>query len=180
MPTGTSKSSSCDELLVRAGHRIARAALTRHSHIFCLQCADILGLARAISGHRVCPACKSELDNPDDCAVAQLSPPPDYKSSILCGLTPSDIMECTSKGLEFFTYQAAQEMQVAPSSAHEIQIVLTRIRAFQLHVRSNATAKCAEYKKELVQVETNAKGTIDALEDQLKSSYRTTNNDAHS
>jgi E3 ubiquitin-protein ligase CCNP1IP1 len=83
-----------------------------YSHIFCLQCADVLGLARAVNGRRICPACKAKLDNPDDCAVAQLDPSEDYKGSILCGLTPSDIMECATKALEFFTYQATQEMRV--------------------------------------------------------------------
>lgn len=82
------------------------------SHIFCLQCADVLGLARAVNGKRVCPACDTELVEPDDCAVAQLQPATDYKGSILCGLTPSDIMECATKGIAFFTYQTTQEMQV--------------------------------------------------------------------
>ena len=80
------------------------------SHIFCLQCADTLGLARAVNGRRICPACDQELVNPDDCAVAQLQPSDDYKGSILCGLTPSDIMDCASRALAFFTYQATQEM----------------------------------------------------------------------
>jgi E3 ubiquitin-protein ligase CCNP1IP1 len=69
-----------------------------------------LGIARAVNGQRICPACENVLDKPNDCAVAQLRPEEDYKGSILCGLSPSDIMECASRAITFFTYQSTQEM----------------------------------------------------------------------
>jgi E3 ubiquitin-protein ligase CCNP1IP1 len=61
-------------------------------------------------GQRKCPACKANLDSPDDAVLASLNPTEDYKTSILSGLNPTIIMEITGRGLGFWNYQMAQEM----------------------------------------------------------------------
>ena len=88
----------------------ARAVVTTCSHIFCLPCSEKLSLANANGKPRVCPACDTQLSNPDDAVVTQLNPTEDYKTSVLSGLSPSIIMECAGRGLSFYSYQTTQEM----------------------------------------------------------------------
>ena len=83
---------------------------TLYSHIFCVPCSESLGLYASGVDIRICPACQNELGNPDDAVVTQLNPTEDYKTSVLSGLNPSLIMECASRGMAFFQYQASQEM----------------------------------------------------------------------
>lgn len=83
--------------------------LTRStSHIFCLNCAQALGIA--VNGVKICPACESELPNQDDAVVTSLNPSEEYKTSVLSGLNPSIIMECAGRALGFYCYQTSQEM----------------------------------------------------------------------
>ncbi|KAL3459448.1 hypothetical protein BJX64DRAFT_301283 [Aspergillus heterothallicus] len=87
-----------------------RAIVTTCSHIFCLQCAEGLGLSRPIGGERRCPACETTLNNPDDAVSTLLRPTEDYKTSVLSGLDPTTIMECAGRALTFWTYQTTQEI----------------------------------------------------------------------
>lgn len=80
------------------------------SHIFCVPCSDSLGLSGSAVGIRICPACETQLGNPDDAVVTQLNPTEDYKTSVLSGLHPNLIIECASRGVSFFQYQTSQEM----------------------------------------------------------------------
>jgi E3 ubiquitin-protein ligase CCNP1IP1 len=81
-----------------------------HSHIFCVPCSDTLSLSSTADGLRECPACNTQLANPDDAVVTQLNPTEDYKTSVLSGLSPTIIMECCSRGLSFYQYQVTQEV----------------------------------------------------------------------
>lgn len=87
-----------------------QAVVTTCSHIFCIPCAGRLGLTEARDGHRVCPACATQLVNPDDAVITSLNPTEDYKTSILSGLSPTIIMECAGRRLAFWAYQMVQEM----------------------------------------------------------------------
>ncbi|RHZ63680.1 hypothetical protein CDV55_107251 [Aspergillus turcosus] len=87
-----------------------QAVVTTCSHIFCLPCADTLGLSRPTHGERRCPACQTVLVNPDDAASTVLNPSEDYKTSVLSGLDPNTIMECASRALVFWAYQTTQEI----------------------------------------------------------------------
>ncbi|EMC91898.1 hypothetical protein BAUCODRAFT_58923, partial [Baudoinia panamericana UAMH 10762] len=87
-----------------------RAVVTTCSHIFCIACSESLGLANANGAVRTCPACDTQLANPDDAVVTQLNPTEDYKTSVLSGLSPSIIMECAGRGLSFYSYQTTQEI----------------------------------------------------------------------
>lgn len=99
----------CNSLKCRNQLR-ERAVVTTCSHIFCIACSDALNLSNATNGARICPACETQLTNPDDAVVTQLNPTEDYKTSVLSGLSPSIIMDCASRGLSFYTYQTTQEM----------------------------------------------------------------------
>jgi len=99
----------CNSLKCRAQFK-DRAVVTTCSHIFCVPCSESLGLANADSNTRVCPACETQLTNPDDAVVTTLNPSEDYKTSVLSGLSPTVIMECAGRALSFYSYQAAQEM----------------------------------------------------------------------
>ena len=107
--------SSCgegcsDDLLVRCLHLTVVALVDNCSHIFCLRCADDLGLTRAAAGERSCPACNQHLPNNDDAVTTSLQPTEDYKTSVLSGLDPTTIMECAGRAFAFWSYQTAQEM----------------------------------------------------------------------
>lgn len=99
----------CNSLKCR-GQLTDRAVVTTCSHIFCVPCSESLGLAHPNGNVRVCPACETQLSNPDDVVVAHLNPTEDYKTSVLSGLSPTIIMECAGRGLSFYSYQTTQEM----------------------------------------------------------------------
>ncbi|KAI0173343.1 hypothetical protein GGR52DRAFT_590485 [Hypoxylon sp. FL1284] len=88
-----------------------QALVTTCSHIFCVDCAATLGLTGQRHEHRnSCPACGSRLTNPDDAVISNLNPSEDYKTSVLSGLSPNVIIECASRALSFWAYQASQEV----------------------------------------------------------------------
>lgn len=83
------------------------------SHIFCTECASQYGLTNASGRHEhrnSCPACSSNLTNPDDAVISNLNPSDDYKTSVLSGLSPNVIIECASRALSFWAYQTTQEV----------------------------------------------------------------------
>ncbi|KAK1766767.1 hypothetical protein QBC33DRAFT_540151 [Phialemonium atrogriseum] len=88
-----------------------RALVTTCSHIYCLDCAKGCGLtSQDLQPSRTCPACRSQLPNPDDVVISNLHPTEDYKTSVLSGLSPNIIMECSGKALSFWAYQMTQEI----------------------------------------------------------------------
>jgi hypothetical protein len=99
-----------DYLLVSQSPILRPQTLIHFSHIFCLRCADELGLTRAAAETRSCPACSQHLPNRDDAVTTVLQPTEDYKTSVLSGLDPTTIMECAGRALAFWSYQTAQEM----------------------------------------------------------------------
>lgn len=82
------------------------------SHIFCSECSHKSGLSQSREATRKCPACETPLPNADDVVTTVLKPTEDYKTSVLSGLDPATIMECASRGLDFWSYQTTQEMSV--------------------------------------------------------------------
>ncbi|KAJ5924536.1 cyclin [Penicillium verhagenii] len=87
-----------------------RAVVTTCSHIFCVGCADGLGLSHPTADDRRCPACSTVLSNPDDAVSTILNPTEDYKTSVLSGLDPNTVMECAGRALGFWAYQSTQEI----------------------------------------------------------------------
>ncbi|KAI6084795.1 hypothetical protein F4821DRAFT_261509 [Hypoxylon rubiginosum] len=88
-----------------------KALVTTCSHIFCIDCASRLGLTGQRYDHcKSCPACGAQLTNPDDAVISDLNPSEDYKTSVLSGLSPNVIIECASRALSFWAYQASQEV----------------------------------------------------------------------
>ncbi|KAM0548494.1 hypothetical protein ACHAPJ_009817 [Fusarium lateritium] len=84
----------------------------QHSiHIFCIECAQRLGVTGQEADRRnSCPACHSQLTNPDDAVIANLNPSEDYKTSVLSGLSPNIVMECAGRALSFWAYQTTQDI----------------------------------------------------------------------
>ncbi|EFQ33147.1 cyclin, partial [Colletotrichum graminicola M1.001] len=88
-----------------------QALVTTCSHIFCIECSNNHGLTGPVQERRgTCPACRSQLINPDDAVVTHLNLTEDYKTTILSGLSPNIIMECAGRALSFWAYQTTQEM----------------------------------------------------------------------
>ncbi|KAF1347987.1 hypothetical protein BDV97DRAFT_299117, partial [Delphinella strobiligena] len=119
------------------------------SHIFCVPCTDSLGLSGSSVGLRVCPACETQLGNPDDAVVTQLNPTEDYKTSVLSGLNPSLIMECASRGMSFSQYQTTQEIM------------------YQDYMAKSLTEKYATLSSQMDNVINDANGEITSLRDKL-------------
>lgn len=103
----------CNSLKCRA-QLDQKAVVTTCSHIFCVPCAESLGLASADATTRTCPACQTQLSNDDDVVVTELNPTEDYKTSVLSGLSPAIIIECAGRGMAFYHYQTTQEMYDEP------------------------------------------------------------------
>lgn len=132
MPYSVKREGSCHYMLVSSVSvlcfysHIVQTDFSRH--IFCLVCADKLGLSHQPSSGRQCPACQHTLVNPDDVASTILSPTEDYKASILSGLDPTTIMECAGRALMFWSYQATQEVYVMVGiSAGALQLLTSHL-----------------------------------------------------
>ncbi|CZR63206.1 related to lactose regulatory protein [Phialocephala subalpina] len=81
------------------------------SHVFCIDCSNQCQLSGQQHGqHRSCPACEAPLPNPDDVVITNLNPTEDYKTSVLSGLSPHIIMECSGRALGFWAYQTTTEI----------------------------------------------------------------------
>ncbi|KAF2746491.1 hypothetical protein M011DRAFT_487263 [Sporormia fimetaria CBS 119925] len=139
----------CNELKCRT-LLADQAVVTTCSHVFCTRCADSTNLARPPDATRSCPACSSSLLNPDDVVVAGLNPSEDYKTSVLSGFSPSIIMECASRGLQFYSYQSSQEI------------------LYQEHLAKSLTDKYATLNQQMDQLIHNANTQIKALQDKLQ------------
>lgn len=101
---------TCNNLKCRS-ELTDHALVTTCSHIFCVNCADSLGVTDQTANRRTsCPACKSQLSNPDDAVITNLKPSEEYKTSVLSGLSPNVIMECAGRALGFWAYQATQDI----------------------------------------------------------------------
>ncbi|KAF2719346.1 hypothetical protein K431DRAFT_331102 [Polychaeton citri CBS 116435] len=142
-----------------------RAIVTTCSHIFCERCAEAHllggtgdGGGSSKSHHqnlgsviRVCPACHTQLHNPDDAAVTNLNPAEDYKTSVMSGVSPTLIMECAGRGLNIYSYQVTQEVM------------------YQEHLARRLTDKYNKQSSELDKLVHDANSEIQTLHDQLAS-----------
>lgn len=142
----------CNELKCRTQLH-EQAVVTTCSHVFCPRCAEGSGLSSAPNANRQCPACGTALLNPDDVVVAVLNPAEDYKTSVLSGLSPTIIMECASRGLAFYSYQASQEI------------------IYQEHLAKNLTEKYATLSQQMDQLIQDANAQIRTLQEKVHSEY---------
>lgn len=88
-----------------------RALVTTCSHIYCIECAGLLQLVSRPFGS--CPACEGSVPagtSPQATSIVHLNPSDDFKSTVLSGLSPNDIIECAGRALSFWGYQTTQEM----------------------------------------------------------------------
>ncbi|KAI0380458.1 hypothetical protein F5Y04DRAFT_289435 [Hypomontagnella monticulosa] len=149
----------CNSLKCRKELR-DRALVTTCCHIFCIECAARLGLTG--QGHEQrnsCPACRTHLTNPDDAVISNLNPSEDYKTSVLSGLSPHIIIECASRALSFWAYQATQEV------------------IFQEHLGKALTEKYSNLSVHLDKVINDANSQITSLQDKLTRNLRRKNDE---
>jgi len=129
-----------------------RAVVTTCSHVFCIDCANQLQLAGQRQNQRlICPACDAHLPNPDDIIITNLNPTEDYKTSVLSGLSPNVIMECASRALAFWTYQATQEI------------------VYQEYLAKNLTDKYTSLNSQMDKVVNDANNEITKMQNQMSS-----------
>ncbi|KAF2706852.1 hypothetical protein K504DRAFT_470865 [Pleomassaria siparia CBS 279.74] len=139
----------CNDLKCR--HQLLdRAVVTTCSHVFCTRCADTTGLSRTSNSNRQCPACETQLMNPNDVVVQGLNPSEDYKTSVLSGLSPTVITEVASRGLAFYSYQASQEI------------------IYQEHLAKSLTDKFGDLNQNMDQLIHDANSQIQLLQDRIQ------------
>ncbi|KAF2226974.1 hypothetical protein BDZ85DRAFT_212309 [Elsinoe ampelina] len=114
------------------------AIVTTCSHIFCEPCAGDTGLITARLGTRNCPACQTQLNQPDDAMRSSMNPSEDYKTSVLSGLSPTIVMDCASKAMSFFNYQAVQEIMYQRAMTDQIASKLNRLGKEAQHMLNEA------------------------------------------
>ncbi|XP_030043384.1 E3 ubiquitin-protein ligase CCNB1IP1 [Microcaecilia unicolor] len=102
--------AACEDLLL-CNYRKCRVKLSGYawvtacSHVFC----DQHGSGEFSRSPAVCPACNSALSGKLDIVRTELSPSEEYKAMVLAGLRPEVILDISSRGLAFWTYQVYQE-----------------------------------------------------------------------
>ncbi|KAL1622562.1 hypothetical protein SLS56_008740 [Neofusicoccum ribis] len=119
------------------------------NHIFCITCSKELGLARADTAIRVCPACDTPLSNPDDAVETRLDPTEDYKTSVLSGLGPTIIMECAGRALAFYSYQTTQEIMYQEYLARSLTEKYTMLNVQMDKVVHDANSEIANLREKL-------------------------------
>ncbi|EXJ74749.1 uncharacterized protein A1O5_01444 [Cladophialophora psammophila CBS 110553] len=134
--------------VVELRSRQKRLSQLARMHIFCVPCAEKTGLSTAPRDQRRCPVCKTDLPNAHDAVRNLVNPPEDFKTSVLCGLDPATIMECTQRALSFWTYQNAQE------------------HAYQQHIARNLMQRYHQLNAEVERIVNDANTRIQALETQ--------------
>ncbi|KAJ4354574.1 uncharacterized protein N0V89_006311 [Didymosphaeria variabile] len=82
-----------------------------------------------------------------------LNPAEDYKTSVLSGLSPTIIMECASRGLAFYSYQASQEI------------------IYQEHLAKSLTEKYANLNQAMDKLIHEANAQIKSLQEKLQAMY---------
>lgn len=82
--------------------------------------------------------------------MAGLNPSEDYKTSVLSGLSPSIIMDCASRGLAFYSYQASQEI------------------IYQEHLAKSLTEKFAGLNQQMDTLINDANSQIKGLQDKVQ------------
>lgn len=128
-----------------------RALVTTCSHIFCVHCADSFGITDQSANRQTsCPACESQLPNPDDAVIATLNPSEDYKTSVLSGLSPNIIMECAGRALSFWAYQTTQDIY------------------FQQHLYKTMSDKFSSLRIEFDKAVNEANSDIEGLQQRLQ------------
>lgn len=170
MPCSIERESSRYHLLVSRPVVLARWSpkLTLPRHIFCLPCADKLGLPHPTPGGRRCPACQCALLNPDDAVSTILNPTEDYKTSVLSGLDPNTIMECAGRALMFWAYQTTQEMYVMVIHAPRSGLVTDEHNSFyQEFLGKTLTDKYTTLNTQMDKVVHNANSEISTLQSRL-------------
>lgn len=140
-------------------------------HIFCLPCAETLGLSHPSADPRQCPACQTLLTNPDDAAMTILNPTEDYKTSVLSGLDPNTIMECAGRAMLFWTYQTTQEMFDRTLHLIVMECRLTESSLYQEFLGKTLTEKYATLNTQMDKIIHNANAEISTLQTRLQGSY---------
>ncbi|KEP55472.1 zinc-RING finger protein [Rhizoctonia solani 123E] len=157
-----------------------KAIVTNCSHIFCIDCANEL-----FGTPQICPACESSLPEPgkyptspssfytnsalgmhsasnkrlQDCKFSFFLPDCAYPSkSVLSGLSPSIILEISSRAIAFWQYQIHQES------------------SFQAAILKNLNERNAHLQKQLDNVVREANSELGLLNNKLTGTTRLSTN----
>ncbi|EKG19201.1 Zinc finger RING-type protein [Macrophomina phaseolina MS6] len=156
-----------------------RAVVTTCSHIFCIDCTNELGLSKADSNIRVCPACDTPLTNPDDAVETRLDPTEDYKTSVLSGLSPTIIMECAGRALAFYSYQTTQEIMYQEYLANSLTEKYTALNAELDKVVHDANVEITNLRGKLQMAQQEQKRLDDEMHKMADAFREKSKNQAH-
>ncbi|KAJ5770140.1 Zinc finger RING-type [Penicillium nucicola] len=167
-------SLKCNSLKCRTELK-EKAVVTTCSHIFCHDCAEVLGLSHPTTSNRCCPACQTVLLNPDDAVSTVLNPTEDYKTSVLSGLDPNTIMECAGRALGFWAYQSTQEIFYQEFRAKTLTEKYATLNTQMDKVIHNANTEILSLQSKLSNMQ-SAQEDLQKKNQELNDLYRDKNN----
>jgi E3 ubiquitin-protein ligase CCNP1IP1 len=129
----------------------------------------------------VCPACGESLPNGDDAVITDLNPPDDYKTSVLSGLSPNIILECSGRALSFWAYQATSEMFVFSANSTDFhtgnkmssltRVFAVRVSVYQQYLYNTLAGKYSDQSHQLDKVTSDSNAEIERLNNKNASTH---------
>ncbi|KAK4877161.1 hypothetical protein RN001_009667 [Aquatica leii] len=133
------------------------ACVTSCSHIFCSQHTSALKDKKK----PVCLACGTQLNNELDVVCVDLNPNEQYKTMILTGLTPDQIMEIATRAIGFYVYQLNY-------NCLNKEALLRGTKEQMDDLKQYCTALTSKFKTDLLKEQRKAANIKQELEDKIK------------
>ncbi|KAF8861801.1 cyclin B1 interacting protein-like protein 1 [Acephala macrosclerotiorum] len=148
------------------------AVVTTCSHVFCIDCSNQCQLSGQQHGqHRSCPACEAALPNPDDVVITNLNPTEDYKTSVLSGLSPHIIMECSGRALGFWAYQTTTEIVYQEYLAKNLKDKFSTLSTQMDKLIHDANSEISNLKNKLANMQVD-QDTLQRRNEELTQAFR--------
>ncbi|KAF0989595.1 hypothetical protein HZS_4905 [Henneguya salminicola] len=144
--------------------------VTSCSHIFC----DEDG-TREFGKAFICPACDTNLSGKLDIVRTDLTPTEQYKSMVLAGHKPENIMEISSRALAFWSYQMHQEKafqmfiaQKAKDARTQVENYYNSVTMKMQHEINTLRSDIASKSKEIEETKTKLAETSEKLQERVR------------
>ncbi|KAF5296558.1 hypothetical protein FQA39_LY12476 [Lamprigera yunnana] len=132
-----------------------QACVTSCSHIFCSEHTQVL------TKNFTCLACGTRVSNDLGVVCVDLNPTEQYKTMILTGLSPEQIMEIASRAIGFYVYQMNYNNQNKDASLRAVNEQLDELKDYC----SSLTSK---FKTDILKERKKAENLKGELEEKIK------------
>jgi hypothetical protein len=100
-----------------------------------------------------------------------VNPPDDYRLTVLAGLDPMTILECTQRAMAFWTYQNTQEQSVAILKVAHVAAD-RHLSSFQQHTARHWSNRLQALRTESDRIVLDANTRLEDLERQVRGMTR--------